>query len=146
MLTYATHTHTHTQHRIFITACKPFYEQYYDKFSGDYSEEHKLEWTEIHKKFEKIVDEKFSIFAKEEGFENVSEMFERVKNVASESRSAKFIKKTIKATDYKFFVKHMHRKSKEIRARKKKEEEERKERERLELEDEDEEDELIGGK
>ena len=77
----------------------------------------------------------------------MSEMFERVKNVSSESRSAKFIKKTIKATDYRFFIKHMHRKSLEIRARKKKEEEEKKERERLELEDEyEEDDEPIGGK
>lgn len=125
--------------------CKPFYEKYYLKFSGDKTEEHKLEWTEIHKEFEKIVDENFAKFAKEEGFESVSDMFERVKNVASQSDSAKWIKKTIRATEYKFFVKHMHRKSREIRARVKKEEEEMRERERLEGKDE-EDDEPIGGK
>jgi len=101
--------------RVFITDMKPFYEENVHKFSGDVSQENDHSWPSLYDEYKTIIDKNFSNFAIEHGYEDVSEFFERISDITLDDRkSSKQIKRILRITSYKGFVRHMHMKAREL--------------------------------
>eukprot|EP00939_MAST-03C_sp_MAST-3C-sp1_P005508 g5508.t1 len=89
-------------HRVIITKFDDFFSKHLSKFSGNNDEEHRLEWTDMFKEFEGILEENFEEFAVEHGFEDTADLFSMIADTTlNNSRSSKFIKKIVRASTYK---------------------------------------------
>ena len=101
-------------HQVYNSKLEDFFSTHVDKFSGNKDEEHKLEWTDMFKEFEGILESHFNTFATEHGFEDTSDLFSMIADTTlTDSRSNKFVKKIVRASNYKGFVRLMHRKARE---------------------------------
>jgi len=110
-----TELYVHT-YRVFLGKTESFFETWLSCFSGNDDQEYAHEFYEAYKQYQKIMEESFSDFADSHGFDDVQGLFSMIAEASlDDKRSNKMVKKMLRATDFKNFVRLMHYKVRDSR-------------------------------
>jgi len=92
----------------------PFFEEHYTLFDLT-TDENKLEYMDIFKKYEALVEAHLERFSKKEGFDRAEDMCRLMKEACSNDKSnQKMVDLLVASTEYKKFIKIMKLKAKKL--------------------------------